>query len=123
MKRILIISQYFYPERFRVNDLASQLVKKGFKVTVLTGLPNYPEGKFFKGFNLFMRKKENQYEGVEIIRLPVFSRGRNKVSLAINYFSFLFFGYLFAILTKRKFDTVFTYGISPILQAIPGIIY
>jgi hypothetical protein len=56
MKRILIISQYFYPERFRVNDLASQLVKKGFIVTVLTGLPNYPEGKFFKGFNLFMRK-------------------------------------------------------------------
>ncbi len=123
MKRILIVSQYFYPERFRVNDLASQLVKKGFKVTVLTGLPNYPEGKYFKGFNLFKRNKENRYEGVEIIRLPIFSRGRNKVSLAINYFSFLFCGYLFAIFTKRKFDAVFTYGISPILQAIPAIIY
>jgi glycosyltransferase involved in cell wall biosynthesis len=123
MKNILIVSQYFYPERFRVNDLASQLVKKGFKVTVLTGLPNYPEGKFFKGFNLFKRNKNNRYEGVEIIRLPVFSRGRNKLSLAINYISFLFSGFLFATFTKRKFDTVFTYGISPILQAIPAIVY
>ncbi len=122
MKHILLISQYFHPERFRVNDLAFQLVQRGYKVTVLTGIPNYPEGRFFKGYNWFKRRKE-RLNGISIIRLPIFSRGKNKIKLILNYFSFSFLGSLFVIFTRNKFDLVFTYGISPILQAIPGIIY
>jgi glycosyltransferase involved in cell wall biosynthesis len=116
VKKILIVSQYFYPEQFRVNDIAASLVKKGYEVTVLTGLPNYPKGSFFKGFNWFNLKKETQYEGVKIIRLPIWPRGKNKFSLILNYLSFLWLGNIWAILTNKKFDLVFTYGISPILQ-------
>ena len=57
-KHILIISQYFYPEQFRINDIATEWVKRGNKVTVLTGIPNYPQGKFYKGYSWFKRRKE-----------------------------------------------------------------
>jgi len=123
MKKILIVSQYFYPENFRVNDIASQLVQRGFDVTVLTGIPNYPSGKFFKGFSIIKTKKERFYEGVKVIRLPIFARGKNKISLALNYLSFWFLGSLFSLFTSKKFDLVFTYGISPILQGSIANIY
>lgn len=122
MKHILLVSQYFYPERFRVNDLALQLIKKGFRVTVLTGVPNYPKGKFFKGYNWLKNRKDN-FHGVDVIRLPILPRGNNNVSLGINYLSFFLLGSLFALFTRKRFDLVFTYGISPIIQAIPGILY
>jgi hypothetical protein len=115
-KKILIVSQYLYPEQFRVNDIAVSLFKKGYDVTVLTGLPNYPKGSFFRGFHWLNLKKETLYEGVKIIRLPIWPRGKSKLSLILNYFSFLWLGNLWATFTKKKFDLVFTYGISPILQ-------
>jgi glycosyltransferase involved in cell wall biosynthesis len=123
MKKILIVSQYFYPENFRVNDIAFQLVQLGFDVTVLTGIPNYPSGKFFKGFTIFKTKKEILYQGVKMIRLPIFARGKNKISLALNYLSFWFLGSLFCLFTSKRFDLVFTYGISPILQGSIANIY
>lgn len=123
MKKILIVSQYFYPENFRVNDIASQLVQRGFDVTVLTGIPNYPSGKFFKGFSILKTKKEILFEGVKLIRLPIFARGKNKISLALNYLSFWFLGSLFSLFTSKKFDLVFTYGISPILQGSIANLY
>jgi hypothetical protein len=116
MKKVLIISQYFYPENFRINDIAIQLMKSGFEVTILTGLPNYPLGKYYQGFNIFKTKKDVDYQGVKIIRLPILSRGKTKISLALNYLSFWFLGSIFSLFTRRKFDLVFTYGISPILQ-------
>ena len=93
MKKILIVSQYFYPENFRVNDIATQLVQRGFDVTVLTGIPNYPSGKFFKGFSIFSTKKEILYQGVKVIRLPIFARGKNKISLSLNYLSYSSFSF------------------------------
>ena len=123
MKKILIVSQYFYPESFRVNDIASQLVQRGFDVTVLTGIPNYPSGKFFKGFSIFKTKKEIFYQGVKVIRLPIFARGKNKISLALNYLTFWVLGSLFSLFTTKRFDLVFTYGISPILQGSIANIY
>jgi hypothetical protein len=122
-KKILIISQYFFPEQFRINDIAASLVNRGYDVTVLTGLPNYPKGKFLPGFNWFNLKKEAFYQGVKIIRLPIWPRGRSKISLICNYFSFLFLGKLWATFTKAKFDIVFTYGLSPILQGEVAILY
>ena len=49
-QHILVISQYFYPEEFRINDICKEWVKRGYEVTVVTGIPNYPQGKFFDGF-------------------------------------------------------------------------
>ena len=84
---ILIISQYFWPENFRINQLSTALLNKGNKVTVLTGLPNYPEGKIYKSY-IKSPQNYNEYNRVEIIRVPLFPRGKNKFFLILNYFSF-----------------------------------
>lgn len=119
---ILIVSQYFYPENFKVNDIAFDFVKKGHTVTVLTGKPNYPNGRFFKGYNFFNKRKE-LINGVNVVRVPLFPRfNGNGKFLAINYFSFLFFTF-FAVhfRLKGKFDVVFSHLPSPLTSAIPGI--
>ncbi len=68
-KHLLVISQYFYPEQFRINDMCEEWIKRGYKVTVVTGIPNYPEGRFFSGYNWLKRRKE-KYKGIDIIRIP-----------------------------------------------------
>ena len=69
-KHILVISQYFYPENFRINDICKEWVKRGYEVTVVTGIPNYPQGKFFNGYGLFKKRKE-EYEGVKVFPIPM----------------------------------------------------
>lgn len=120
--RLLVISQYYYPEQFRINDICKELVKRGYEVTVLTGIPNYPEGKYYKGYGLIKKRKET-HDGVQIIRIPIFPRGKKSIMLVLNYFSFVFSGFFWSKFTRRKFDKVFIYEVSPITQAFPGIWY
>lgn len=123
MKRhILVISQHFYPEQFRINDLCVEWVKRGYRVTVITGIPNYPQGKFYTGYGPFKKRREN-YGGVEIIRLPIFPRGKNHLTLSFNYLSFIVSGFFWNLFTRIKADYVFVFATSPIMQALPGIWY
>lgn len=119
-KHILVISQYFYPEQFRINDMCKEWVKRGYQVTVVTGIPNYPDGKFFEGFSLSKKRKEN-YEGINIIRLPIVPRGNNSIMLVLNYLSFVLSGYFWQLFTKIKPDLVFIFEVSPMTQALPGV--
>ena len=80
-KHIIVVSQYFYPEQFRINDICIEWVKRGYKVTVLTGIPNYPQGKYYKGYGLFKKRNET-YKGINIIRIPICPRGNNLLILA-----------------------------------------
>lgn len=121
-KHILVISQYFYPENFRINDMCKEWVKRGYEVTVVTGIPNYPQGKFFDGYGLFKKRKED-YEGVHVIRLPILSRGKGSVRLALNYFSFVVSGFFWKMFTKVKADKVFIFEVSPMTQALVGVWY
>lgn len=121
-KHILIISQYFYPESFRINDIAAQWAENGYRVTVLTGIPNYPQGKFYHGYG-WMRKRTEIRNGVQIIRLPILARGKSTVRLALNYLSFLLSGLLWACFSRTRADMVFTFGVSPMTQALIGIRY
>jgi len=121
-KHILVVSQYFYPEPFRINDMCSEWVKRGYKVTVLTGIPNYPEGKFYNGYGLCKKRKET-YNGIDIIRIPIISRGKGKIRLVFNYFSFVFSGWWWRLFTKIKADVVFTFEVSPMTQALIGCWY
>ena len=121
-KHILVISQYFYPENFRINDICKEWVKRGYEVTVVTGIPNYPQGKFFNGYGLFKKRKE-EYEGVHIIRLPIISRGKGSVRLALNYFSFVWSGLFWKTFTRIKADKVFIFEVSPMTQALVGVWY
>ena len=120
--KILIFSQYFWPEDFKVNDIAFDLVKRGHEVTVLTGKPNYPKGKFYEGYGFFSKRQES-FKGVKIMRAPVIPRGKGgALLLAINYFSFIFFAYFTALFRLRgKYDIIFSHLTSPITSALPAI--
>lgn len=83
-KHILVISQYFYPETFRINDMCQEWVKRGYKVTVVTGIPNYPVGKFFEGYG-YTKKRRETWNGIDIIRIPLIPRGNNGIGMAANY--------------------------------------
>lgn len=116
--KILIVTQYFYPETFRINDVCFQLVKEGHQVTVLTGLPNYPEGKIKDEYRFFRKRKE-VIQGVDVIRVPLIGRGKSKYTLMLNYASFAFFGSMRALFLSG-FDVVYSYEVSPITQVIPA---
>ncbi len=120
--RTLIVSQYYWPESFRINDVAKSLQEKGVEVDVLTGKPNYPSGHIFPGYRSSGCQQE-VHQGVKINRIPLFERGNGGLRLALNYLSFVLSGLLFApwMLRKKNFDVIFIYAPSPILQAIPAI--
>ena len=90
--KILVISQYFYPENFRINDLCLGLKELGHTVSVLTSKPNYPKGIFFKGYTFFGKSIDN-YKGIKVYRSPIITRGNaSGIRLFINYISFVIFG-------------------------------
>ena len=126
MKRVILVAQNFYPEFFKSNDIASELVTRGYDVDVLTGIPNYPEGVFPKGYGVFKRRIDD-YKGAKVYRVFQIPRGRRAtgVRLAINYLSFAFcstFWVLFFLLFKKKYDAIIIHQTSPVTQAWPGIL-
>lgn len=121
-KHILVISQYFYPEQFRINDICVEWVKRGYKVTVVTGIPNYPYGKFFSGYG-YTKKRSELWNGIRIVRIPIIPRGKSIFGLIANYFSFVISGYIWQLLTKIQADYVFTFEVSPMTQALIGVWY
>ena len=121
--KILLVSQYFWPETFRVNDLAEELVLRGNEVTVLTGKPNYPQGKIYKGYS-FWGYKEESYQDIKLIRVPLIPRGKgSKIGLALNYLSFVFFSCLYILFHKHKYDVSLTFAISPITQVYAALLH
>lgn len=122
MKHILVISQYFYPETFRINDIATEWVQRGYKVTVLTGIPNYPMGKFFDGYSWF-KKKHELWNGMEIVRIPLVARGHSSIGMILNYLSFVISGLCWNCFNKVNADLVFSFEVSPMTQVIVGCRY
>ena len=122
--RILVVSQYFWPENFKINDLALSLRERGNEVTVLTGKPNYPDGKFYPGYNFLNRKIENYY-GIKIVRSPLITRGNSSgIRLFINYISFAFFASMTSVFRLGKnAEIIFVYEPSPITVGIPALVY
>ena len=121
MKKILIVSQHFWPERFIINDIAIKLSEQGYQVSVLTAKPNYPKGNFFSGYSFFSKNFE-RWKGINIYRSFIIPRGvANRTKLFFNYISFAFFGSLRVFFLRESFDIVFVYQTSPITLAIPAI--
>ncbi len=120
--KILIVSQYYYPENFIINDVAKSLKKSGAYIEVLTGLPNYPSGYFFEGYSFFSKKSE-WIDEIKINRSRIFPRfSGNKIFLALNYLSFVLFASLRLMFMGGKFDKVFIFAPSPITVGIIGIL-
>lgn len=126
--RVLVVSQYFWPEEFRINEVCQSLVERGHSVEVLTGLPNYPSGKFFDGWarawgwGCVGKREQNSF--VKIFRVPLVPRGQNRIQLTLNYLSFVVMGCFFGSwrLRKRKYDILFVYAPSPIISALPALL-
>jgi colanic acid biosynthesis glycosyl transferase WcaI len=121
--RILVVTQYFWPENFRINDLCEELVRRGHDLTILTGKPNYPGGKIYDDYKnnppLF-----SQYQGCNIIRVPMIARGQgNSIQLIFNYLSFALSASVIGLFKLRKiqFDVIFVFEPSPITVGLPAV--
>jgi glycosyltransferase involved in cell wall biosynthesis len=121
--KVLIVSQYFWPENFRINDLAVGLVERGHEVTVLTGIPNYPQGRFFSGYGYYKKTRE-EYKGVRIIRVPLLPRGNgSRIMMALNYLSFTLSAIIMAPFCCRgKFGLIFVCQLSPVTVGLPALL-
>ena len=121
--RILIVTQYFWPENFPINDFASGLQDKGHDLEVLTGIPNYPHGIIFQGYSAFGRTKDT-FNKMVVHRVPLVPRGNgSRIRLALNFVSFAVMASIFAPLYCRKrYDIIFVYEPSPITVALPAIV-
>jgi glycosyltransferase involved in cell wall biosynthesis len=121
--RVLVVSQYFWPETFRVNDIVSELTSRGHDVVVLTGRPNYPEGHLHPEY-VADPERHATYAGAEVLRVPLRPRGKGNVRLLQNYWSFVFWGCLMGpwMLRGRRFDAIFVFETSPITSALPAIL-
>lgn len=123
-KRVLIVTQYYYPESFRINELGKELVDRGYHVDALVGIPNYPEGRYFKGYGLFSKRKEC-VNGVTVYRCFQFPRGRkaSNLRLAMNYLSYMVCAslwILFFFSFRKKYDAVIAFEPSPITLIVPA---
>jgi glycosyltransferase involved in cell wall biosynthesis len=119
---ILLVTQYFWPESFRINDLVKAWTDLGHEVTVLTGLPNYPAGRLFEGYSWRGPYRET-FAGAAVRRMPVPPRGAHRGwRLLLNYVSFVVAGILVGPwLARRRYDVTFVYAPSPITTCIPAI--
>jgi glycosyltransferase involved in cell wall biosynthesis len=123
--RVLVLSQYYWPESFRINEVVESLQRVDCHITVLTGQPNYPQGEVFDGYSASGCGTQQHEAGYTIYRVPLAPRrGGGALRLAANYLSFIFSASLFGpwLLRKQRFDVIFVFGMSPILQAIPAVI-
>lgn len=122
--KILLVTTHFYPESFKANDMAFELVCRGHDVTVLTPIPDYPKGKFYDGYGLFKRRKET-INGVNVIRTLVTPRRDGSAKwLGLNYLTYTLFSSLKAIWLGliKKYDVVLVHETSPVMVGIPAVI-
>ena len=120
---LLVVTQYFHPENFRVNELVIEMVRRGHQVTVLTGLPSYPKGRFYEGYGWRGPKREI-FAGASVIRVPLISRGNgSNFRLILNYISFAFFASIAALWrVPRQIDVIFVFQVSPVTVGLPAIV-
>ncbi len=121
---LLVITQYYWPETFVITGLVDSLQALGIKVTILTGKPNYPGGEVFPGYRAWGITREQRGQ-VDIVRVPLFARGKKSGwRLAANYVSFVAAATLLGpwLLRGKRFDAIFVFAPSPILQAVPAML-
>ena len=120
--KILVFSQYFYPENFRINTLCRELVCRGHEVTVLTGYPQYPVGKIYDGYG-FDIPYEKEWEGVRIERLKVHPRGDNAFGMLHNMVDYVRLANRWVKQNREEYDAVYVFEVSPVTVGLPAVTY
>ncbi len=118
--KILLVSQYYYPERFSVSDIAEELVRQGNEVTVITGKPNYGYQKILEEYK---KVKYEEINGVKVHRVNLKPRKFSRISIIRNYLSFHRNGKRFARHFKEEFDVVLTISLSPVISIAPALLF
>lgn len=122
--KILVVTQYFWPESFIINDLVKTLTAQGHDIKVLTGKPNYPDGVVFAGYSTSGYQEEKFESSVSVCRAPLRPRGVSGAkNLVLNYLSFILNGIKFypRAVKGEEFDAIFVFAPSPITSVIPAI--
>ena len=114
--KILILTPRYYPEQFKINDIAKYLSLK-HEVDVICNIPDYHKGKYYKGYSLFKNRKQT-LDNINIYRLPTLPRHNNLMSLGLSYLSLYFSGLFKANFIKKKYDIVINYQLSPVYIAL-----
>lgn len=121
--KIQVVSEYYYPDNFRINDIVAELVSRGIQVNVLTALPDYSDGRVPEKYKKFKNRKEVVF-GAETVRIHTIERRTGVKRRALNYSSFMINSFFYSLFCKKpKCDSIFVYETSPIFQALPAIIY
>lgn len=120
--KILVVSQYFFPENFRINQLCLDLKELGHEITVLTGKPNYPQGEYFEGYS-YKGNEDELWNDIPIYRVPLRARHKGAINLVRNYFSFVFQANKRIKKLEEKYDLVYVFEVSPMTVALPAIKY
>ena len=120
--KILVVCQYYYPEPFRISDICEALVRRGHEVTVVTGVPNYPEGEIYKGYENGS-KRDEIINGVNVYRCHTIPRKTGAIYRLLNYNSYSYSSSHFVGSLPDDFDVVFINQLSPVMMAKAGIKY
>lgn len=118
--KILVVSQYYYPENFRINQLCLDLKERGHDVSVLTGRPNYPKGEYFEGYS-FKGKEDEVWNDIPILRVPLRARKKGSINLIRNYLSFVYHGNKRVRQLEENYDVIYVFEVSPMTVALPAI--
>ena len=118
--KILVVTQYFYQENFRINQLCLDLKERGHEITILTGKPNYPMGEYYEGYS-FKGKEDELWNDIPIIRVPLRARKKGSINLMLNYLSFIYYANKKAKKLNGNFDLIYVFEVSPITVALPAI--
>ena len=118
---ILVVSQYYYPEPFRINEICEELVKRGHGVTVLTANPNYPDGEIYAGYQNVDNREE--INGVTVYRCKCRPRHKGAFNLGLNYIDFVIQANKKIMKLDDDFDCVYVYQLSPVTSCLPAIRY
>lgn len=121
MEKLTIFTNHYFPENFRINALSEEFANS-FRVNVVTQVPNYPSGRFFKGYSIF-KKRQEKVNNIEITRLPVIPRGNNVIMLSLNYISYIVSSFFYRLFSNRKTDHVLVYITSPIFISYAGLAF
>jgi glycosyltransferase involved in cell wall biosynthesis len=122
---ILIFSKHFWPENFKINIIAEELVKRKNEVDVITCHSNYNNNSKLKNYKKFFFIKKKKWKNINIYYLPVYKKKNyNGINIFIEYFYFFISSFFFLFFFfRKKYNIIFVFGTSPILQALPVICY
>lgn len=120
--KILVFSQYFYPENFRINALCQELVRRGHAVTVVTGYPQYPLGRLYDGYG-FDIPYETSWNGVTIHRVKVHPRGKGLAGMLRNTMDYVVEAEKWVKNCRERFDAVYVFEVSPVTVGLPAVAY